>query len=443
MNRHNPPSGPSRRMTLRGSLASLALPFLPSALPRAARADASAPKRFVTWFAPNGIQYENDAWTPTIVGPDWDLKLITEPLGDLREKVNLISGLQNEFVMPVDGDHAEGTGSFLTCTAIKFTGGDDIQNGISVDQVMAQNAETPFPSLQLGLEAGGNTGNCNNGYSCAYMRNLAWAGPSTPLPNLIDPMVVFQLLFPNTSSQLSPEALARRTLIRGSTLDYVAQEATILSGRVNLEDRIKLDEYLTAVREVEIRISTLGGACGTPDGLVSGADVATNVRLMSDLQVLAMQCDITRVITFMLANSGSNRNYAFIGVPEQHHDLSHHGDSEAMVAQLQTIARWEVEQYAYLLGKMDAIVESNGLTMLDNSLVYFSSEVQDGNTHTHTDLPILLAGSAGGATVTGEHIVAKKAEPLANMYRTLLEAWGTPDDTFGNSTDIMSGLLVG
>ena len=442
----------SRRMTLRGALTSLALPFLPSALPRGARADSSAPKRMLFWYVPNGIQYRADqldptsfdSWKPEIVGPDWDLKPITQPLEGVRSKVNVITGLQNEIPYddPVDGDHARGTGTYLTCTKIKFTGGDDIENGISVDQYAAAASTTPFASLQLGTEPGGNTGSCNAGYSCAYLRNLAWAEGNAPLPNVVDPLVAFTLLFPNSSSQLPAAEVARRTRLETSALDYVTQEATLLSYRINAEDKAKLDQYLTAVREVELRLASTGSNCGDPELPAAGADLTANVQLMCDLQVLALQCDITRLITFMLANSTSSRSFDFLGIPGGHHELSHHQNNVDTIAQLQTIATWEVEQYAYLLGRLDGVVESNGMTLLDNSLAYFSSEIQDGDQHTHTDLPILLAGSCGGATVTGRHLKYRNKEPLANLFTAMMEAFGSPIDNFGNATGILPNILA-
>jgi hypothetical protein len=437
----------SRRMLLRGALGSLAIPFLPSALPRAARADDAAPKRMVFWFAPNGIQYENDAWKPSIVGPDYDLKSTLLSLENVKSKVNVITGLANEIEheATVDGDHARGTGCYLTCHPIKFTSGADIENGISIDQYAAVGlaGATPFASLQLGMDPGGNTGSCNAMYSCAYMRNLAWAAPSTPLPNLIDPLVVFKLLFPNALSDLSQAEIARQDALRGSVLDYVLGEVNQLSSRIGSADRYKLDEYLTAVRVVEERIAALAASgCGDPDPPLVGGDITDAVRVMCDLQVLAMQCDLTRVITFMLANSGSNRSYGFLGVPGAHHELSHHGDNESMIADLQVISRWEVEQYAYLLEKMDAVTDVDGATLLDNSLVYFSSEVQDGDKHTHNDLPVLLAGSCGGATRTGEHLVYDDGEPLANLFVAMADAFGTPVEEFGNATGPLPDLLV-
>ncbi|MBA2320397.1 MAG: DUF1552 domain-containing protein, partial [Deltaproteobacteria bacterium] len=400
----------SRRMFLRSAAATVSLPFLASAVPRSARADSDAPKRLLFWYAPNGIPLPR--WRPSLVGAEWyrdGLPYVLEPLDTLAAKTSVISGLANSPATegPQGGAHARGTGGFLTCHGIAFTSGADIDNGISVDQIAAGEtaSSTPFPSLHLGIEVPGLTsGDCSAGYACAYMHNLAWPQANMPLPNVLDPAIAFQLLFPGSGAGLSAEDAARQTLLRTSVLDYVLDEANRLHARVGFEDKLKLDQYLTAVREVEIRVGALGGGCGAGEEPLATADITLTADLMSDIQVLALQCDLTRIATFMLANSQSSRTFDFLGIPEAHHFISHHGGDPQLITWLEDIANWEVARYAYFLRALDAVIDVDGKTLLDNSAVYFSSEIQDGDDHTHTDLPTLVAGGLNGALVQGQHL---------------------------------------
>jgi hypothetical protein len=430
-------------MFLRSAAATVALPLLPSALPRTARAESDAPVRMVIWYIPNGIQTRS--WTPTIEGPDYDLPLQLAPLGALAAQTNVITGMRNRAAEdPINnGDHARGTGSFLTGVTVRFTSGEDIYNGVSFDQLAAVDTQgsTPLPSLQLAMEPGGNTGSCNAGYSCAYTRNLAWSAPATPLPNIVDPAIAFQRIFPSSNLDLTPAEAARRQLLRTSVLDTVTTQANALSARLGTSDRLKLDEYLTAVRDLEVRIQSLGGTgCAAPDAPAPGLDLTAQVHIMADLQILAMQCDVTRIISFMLGNSGSNRSFGFLGVPGAHHEISHHGGDEAKIQQLETIAVWEIEQYAYFIGRMDQTTDFDGNSLLHNSMVYLSSEIQDGDEHNHTDLPILLSGTAGGRLITGQHLYTRQDEELSNLYLAMLAAFGTPREQFGLSTRVLPVL---
>jgi hypothetical protein len=435
----------NRRLFLRSAAAAIALPALPSLLPRTARADLSAPRRLLFVYVPNGIPLTN--FRPTQLGADYDLPPLLASLAPVADRTLVLSGLANPAAIDEtnNGDHARGTGSFLTCTPIRYTAGVDLQNGVSVDQVAAAalGGDTPLPSLQLGLEPGGNTGSCNAGYSCAYTRNLAWADPATPLPNLTDLNVAFQRVFPQADAGLPPEVAARRAAMRVSILDTVTAQAGQLAARANAEDRAKLDQYLTAVRDLELRLQALGGqACGGPLSIPADADLTGQARAAADLIALAVQCDQTRFITYMLGNSGSNRSFDFLGVPGSHHELSHHQGDPVKLAQLDTIATWEIAQLGYLVEALANTVDLDGASVLDHSAVFFSSEIQDGNDHTHTDLPVLLSGGLGGVLRTGAHLQVRPGARVSECFLTLLQAIDPTQTTFGDSQRPLTEILA-
>ncbi len=425
------PPGPARRAFLRGvgGLA-LSLPLLPSLLGGRARATAAeTPTRLVFWYVPNGIQ--NEWWLPDTVGEDWELKEITAPLAPVKDRVSLISGLANRPAEEaVPGDHARGTGSFLTCVPIRRTAGADLWNGVSADQVAASalGGATPFASLQLGVAPGGNTGDCTAGYACAYTRNISWAAPDRPLPNLTDPRLAFERLF-GVDEGLPPELAALRANVRASALDLVREDASALSRRLSGEDRHKLDQYLTAVREVEERANALGGACEAGEPPPASLAYPEHVAVTNELLALALQCDLTRVVTFMLGEAASNQAFDFVGVPGAHHQISHHQGDPKNLADLVTIARWEVERFADLVARLDGIAEGEG-TLLDASLVLFSSEISDGDSHSHRELPVLLAGGGSGAHDPGRHL-REPDRPFADLLLAMLRGAGLELDAFG------------
>ena len=437
----------SRRHFLGGAGVAITLPFLESfRMNNPLMADTHAPpKRILFYYIPNGIHMPS--WTPNIVGQDYDLPYILEPIAPFQNQVSVLSGLANFPAFPDGpGDHAAGTGSFLTATHVYKTEGDDIQNGISVDQVLANalNDETLFPSIQLGIEGGASVGGCDSGYSCAYSRNISWAGPQTPLPKIDNPAILFDRLFGGFDSGATVEEIERRKQHRLSVLDYVLEEATLLSGRVNSQDRQKLDEYLTAVREVERQIESLDTeqTCETPEYPDDDIDVVQHAQIMTDLMVLAFECDLTRNISFMMANAASNRSYDFLGIDGGHHDISHHQDDPQNFTKLETIGRWEVEQFTYLLDRLSQVQEADGSSLLDNSLVFFSSEIEDGNTHNHINLPVLLAGKAGGHLQGGTHMVWEDSPPIANLFISILDMYGVSVDSFGDDgTGLLTGLV--
>ena len=346
------------------------------------------------------------------------------------------------------GDHARSAAAFLTGCHPRKTYGADIKAGISVDQLAAMKVgnNTRFASLEIGCERGGMNGNCDSGYSCAYSSNIAWRGEAQPLAHEVDPRAVFERLFGNGDADESAESRQLRQSDRVSVLDFVLDDANRLKNKLGNKDQSKLDEYFTGVREIENRVamaeksniaSKLAGA-DKPSGIPS--DFGEHMRLMFDMMLLAFQADITRIATFMVANDGSNRGYKEIGVPEGHHDCSHHGGDKVKQAKIQTINHFHLEQLAYFLNRMDAIHEAEG-TMLDNSMIVYGAGISDGDRHNHDDLPILMAGKGAGTIKSGRHISYKNPTPMTNLFLSMLDRMGVPADHIGDSTGRLQQLF--
>lgn len=442
-----------RRAFLGGSAVALSLPWLESLAPRRLRSAQAAPgpepRRLVSFFVPNGIHMPG--WTPAGTGPNYPVSPILSPLAELQYQlipnVLVLSGLDNTPSQPEGpGDHAAGTGGFLTCRHVKKSES-DIQNGVSMDQAYAQalGDATPVSSLQLGIEGGTGIGNCDSGYSCAYTRNISWADAVTPLPKLTSPQLAFDLMFGGSDPEATADEIARRRLYRLSVLDYVYDDALALQMNLGATDRIKLEQYLEGIRELEMRIEKEADAPVCDTGNFSGnfADLPGHVRSMLDLIVLALACDTTRVVSFMLGNGGSGQVYDFLGVGSGHHDISHHAGDPGLQAQLQTIDTWEVAQFAYLLDRMRSVTEGES-NLLENSLVFFSSEIEDGNSHAHSNLPVLVAGSAGGKVVNGQHLSLDGGK-MSQLFLAMLQALDVDITSFGDDgTDVgpLGGILV-
>lgn len=443
-----PASRVSRRAFLGGVGAAIALPFLES-LPQVARTarwwqtpvanamDGEA-KRAVFYYVPNGMNM--DAWWPTSPGVGVPFSPTLAPLERHRRQIAVLGGLNNEPGTPTGaGDHAAGTGAFLTCTKVHKTEGSDIRNGISVDQRIANEIgyQTRFASLQLGGQGGASVGGCDSGYSCAYARNISWAGPQTPLPKVEEPQLVFDRLFSGYDpNQTDAEREARRTR-RTSVLDVVLEDANALQGSLSGRDRQKLDEYMTSVRELETRIAEdVELACAVPGTPGFGLDVDARIDLMTELMVLALQCDQTRICSFMFGNAGSYRNFPNLGISESHHDLSHHQGLERNLSALEVINEWEISVFARLIDQLAAVDEGDGSTLLDHTTLFFSSEIADGDRHGHYDLPVLLAG--GGWA--GDRYTRFDGVPIANLFVSLMQHFGIEESTFGDDGD---GALPG
>ncbi len=435
---------PNRRTVLRAGGAVVALPILQSFCRARDQSKAIAsPRRLAFVYAPNGKHMAD--WTPATEGSNYILPPTLRELEKIRDSVRVLSGLSQRNANALDegaGDHARAMANFLTGVRPKKTSGTDIRNGISVDQVAASalGRSTRFPSLEVGCEAGKTAGICDNGYSCIYQTNLSWRNESTPMPKEINPRSVFERLFGSGGKKDGDAAEERRERDRRSILDFVAADARDLSGKLAGNDRRKLDEFLTSVREVERRIqrtepsipvgsSNLQPPTGIPENYQDHA------RLLADLIALAFQTDQTRVATFVLGNDGSNRSYREVGVSEGHHDLSHHAGDAVKHDKLKAINRLHLAQFTHLVTRLRSIPEGEG-TLLDRCSVVYGSGIRDGDRHDHDDLPILLAGGRK----EGRHIRYTQGTPLCNLYLSLLAEIGMGVQRFGDSTGPLSGL---
>lgn len=444
----------SRRSLLRGMGVAVALPWMESlarpATVRAAAAAGAPPVRMAFLFVPNGVHLRD--WTPATEGYGFKLPRTLQPLRSVQDDLLVLSGLTHDKGRgngDGPGDHARSASVFLTGAQPRKTDGENIRSGVSVDQVAAQQLGhlTRFPSLQLGCEGGRSAGNCDSGYSCAYSSNVSWASETQPLSKETNPRFVFERLFAGGSRSEQDRNRERRDALKKSILDFVQDDAQRLQRQLGRKDQLKLDEYLTGVREIERRIEMSTGAPPelTPTGAKGPAGIpeeyGEHIRLMCDMMVLAFQTDSTRVATFMLADAGSNRNYRHIDVPDGHHDLSHHGDDMKKLEKISQINRFHVQQLAYFLERLKSIPDGEG-TLLDNSMVVYGSGISDGNRHNNEDLPILLAGRGGGTIDTGRHVRFTYETPMTNLFLSMLDRVGAPVDFIGDSTGRLAGLQL-
>lgn len=452
----------SRRAVLKGAGAALSLPFLESLLPRAARAGETSkhPQRMAILYYPNGVF--TDAFTPKGRGKDWELSPTLTPLEKYKQDILVLTELMNIKTDTGDGHYVK-TGGFLTGTTIKRTTGSDLRSGgVSMDQVAAQRIGnmTTLPSLELGIEPTTTGVDVNVGYTRLYGSHISWSTPTTPVPKEIDPRQAFNRLFKaNKQSPASSES-------DKSVLDLVLEDAKSLRGKVGSNDQRKLDEYLSSVRSVEQRIefdAKRRSAEVKEDPLAReaieklGARIKSayddparvserrvnhteQVRLMLDMMVLAFWSDSTRVSTFMFANDVSNKNFTFLeGVKGAHHEMSHHEGKKEKQDSYARINKWHMEQFAYMLEKMKAIKEGDA-TLLDNSMLLCGSVIRDGNSHNPHNLPLVLAGNAGGTIKTGRHLIYPKNTPLCNLWCSMLNRVGAPVEKFGDGTGELAGL---
>ncbi len=439
----------SRRTVLKGLGATIALPWLEAMGPLAAwgsQAPAAnrVPTRVAFLYVPNGKNMAD--WTPTAEGTNFTLPRILEPLAEVREYVNVLTGLTADKARPNGdgaGDHARAMAAFLTGAQPRKTDGTDIRCGTSVDQVAASRlgSETRLQSLEIGADPSAMAGNCDSGYSCVYSSTISWRSATTPVPKLNNPRLIFERLF-TTGNDADR---ARRERNRRSVLDFVREDANSLVPSLGASDRRRMDEYLTAIRDIEERIERAARLPEPPRPTIAQptgipGSYQDHLRLLADLLVLAFQADITRVSTFVFANEGSNRPYSFIGVPEGHHDLSHHGNDRTKMSKIANINRFHITQLAYMLGRMKNIREGEG-TLLDNCMIAYGSGNSDGNRHNHDDLPILQIGRGSGTIRTGRHLRYGNNTPLNNLWLSMLDRVNSAVDRLGDSTGRLANLV--
>jgi hypothetical protein len=452
----------SRRAVLKGLGATIALPFLEAMLPRQLYGAATAPKaaaalktyptRLAAVYLPNGVTLP--AWKPATVGADYELSRILKPLAAHRSEMLVVSGLADrhgESNGDGPGDHARAMASYFTAAQPYKTAGANIRAGISLDQVIAQKigGATAFPSLELGLEYGHQAGNCDSGYACTYENNLAWSSPTTPCQKAVNPQVVFDRLFGGLKGGDLSEAAGQEEVFRQSILDFVQEDTARLSQRLGSVDRDRMDQYLTAIRDVERRLQRpppqlspeVAGRLQRPAGVPELW--SDHFRLMADLQALAFQGDLTRVCTLITGVEGSRRVFSEIGIAEEHHGISHHKNDPAKIEQITQINVLQMQNVAYFIGKLKEIPEGDG-TLLDHMMVLASAGLSDGNTHRHHDLPTLLFGRANGNLSPGRHVAYDDQAklPIANLYLNMLNIMGIEADHFGDSTNRLTELTA-
>lgn len=445
----------SRRRFLGSGAAVIGLPYLPSVVERHALAAESCAgvQRFIAFFVPNGIHMPD--FTPSTAGKDWAMPYILAPLEPIRNKIAVVTGIDyQQTAMPSEppGGHGSGTGCFLTMMPV--AGNDKNPNRISLDQKIAKSTAAcnrPLQSLQLGCTVKGD--GSDKVPNLAFIETISWDA-NQPLPFRDDPQGNFDRIFEGVEPDANAADAARRRALRTSVLDHVLGEADSLKTELSPSDRLKLDEYLTSVRQLETRIQNLGGpaSCGAkPEApsIDSSAPYQDRIAISLELAALAFECDVTRVISFMFGRGNSMQDFAFLfdGESTPHHHTSHHGNDAKLLGKLKEIGRWEVEHVATFLKRLDQTQEAEGRTLLDNTLAYFNSEISDGNLHRKYDMPVLLAGSAGGKLkVDGSHYMytqmsfprptlGPKGGPHGiKLFVSMMNAFGIPDDTFGDGT---------
>lgn len=444
----------SRRTMLRGFGTAIALPWMESmaAAANLGRTSGQPPVRMAFMYVPNGMRMSH--WTP--FGKEetgFASPKIFEPVEKYMDRATIISGLSLRGANSLGdggGDHARSVAAFLTGAHPRKTAGSRIKNGVSIDQVAAEAIGdlTRFPSLELGTESSAQAGRCDSGYSCAYTSNISWRTPTSPMAKEMDPASVFERLFGSADQFENKIARNQRISRRKSILDFVRQDALKVNSKLSADDRRKFDEYMHAVRDIENRLGKIE-KLDEPEFDISDfqrplgvpASYGAHVKLMFDMITLAFQTDSTRVISFMFANAGSNRNYRDIGIRSGHHDISHHGGSLAKITKIGQINKYHMTLFSHLLDRLANIPEADG-TLLDNCMIMYGSGISDGDRHEHKNLPIAIFGGAGGSIDTGRHIRVRSGTPLTNLYCSMLDRVGVQIEKFSDSNGRIDQLTV-
>lgn len=470
-----------RRTFLKGIGATLALPMLDAMVPAFARgaqlAATKAPNRLGFAYIPNGVTMAS--WAPAGEGTGFGFSRILKPFEAYRNDLMVLSGLGHEIPRPPrdpdadapapaapqpkapakdgaeeripgnPGGHATAGSLYLTGVRPKKTIGMDVQSGTSVDQVIAAaiGGKTRLPSLELSCDDTRSVGNCDGGYSCVYNNTICWRNPSSPLPPETNPRMVFERLFGNEDFSLDPQVRARRAQYRSSILDLVGERARGLMGTLGASDKRKVDEYLHGVREIEKRIQAaeredaqMAPGIDKPAGIP--VQFAEHLKLMFDLQVMAWQGDLTRVMTLMIGREGSLRTYPEIGVPDSHHPLTHHRNNPAFIEKVTQINCYHAQLFTYFVDKLKNTPDGDG-SLLDHSMVVYGSGISEGNTHAHSDLPTVVFGHGGGRLKTGQHVRYPIGTPMNRLFLTMMDRMGAPQENFSGTTEMLSEIVTG
>lgn len=435
-----------RRTILRGLGASLALPLLDGMVPALSairNTPARGMRRFGVVYVPNGMAMEY--WTPKGAGTAFELSPILRPMAPHRDRTLVLSGLDPG---RGGGAHAGASTKFLTGVPGRMTDGTGIRSGTSIDQLLGQQLgrHTQLSSLELGLDSRDFAGSCDAGYACAYTNTIAWRTPTTPLPMENDPRVVFERLFGDSGST-DPAVRRARIAEDRSILDSVVARVDDLQRGLGPQDRRKIAQYLDAVRDVERRIRRAEEQSLEALPLVeqpAGVPAAFDeyMRLMFELQRLAWQTDLTRVITFMVGREISGRTYNEIGIPDAHHPLSHHLDDPAKIATMAKINTYHVSLFAEFVDTLRATPDGDG-SLLDHALLLYGAGMSNSNAHAAIDLPIMLVGGAAGGVAGGRHLTYRQDTPMANLLVAVMDALGAPVEQVGRSTGRLDALALG
>src|SRR5262245_24270586 len=432
----------SRRTFLRGAGAAIGLPLLDAMTPALAwaRGAPAPPVRLCFVYVPNGMVMKN--WTPATTGANFELTPLLKPLERFREQTLVLSGLMCHNANALGsgpGDHARASASFLT-GAHPRESGSDVYAGVSADQVAAEavGSQTRLRSLEVGLEDTRMVGLCDAKYSCAYTSSISWRTPTTPLAPVTSPRHVFERLFGNVDNGVPAATAARRARYRQSILDGAIAETRSLASNVGPADRQRIDEYLTSIREVERGIEVFQPTTAAPLPRPAGtpADYAEHARLMYRLQALAFEADLTRISTMMVGRESSIRSYDQIGIPESHHQLSHHRNDAATLAKLTRIQIYHIGFFAEFIARLASVREGD-TTLLDRSMMVYGAGISDSNRHIHEPLPVLVLGKGNGTLRSGRHIDYGTDTPVTNLHLALLHRLGARAERLGDSTGLL------